>query len=179
MTQHQPLTAGRVLRALRTPVTLVVLLVVLGVAAWWGYQQVIAPIPPTPPSPCVPQPVQSGLLQSTQVTVRVLNGGGKRGLAGDVASKLRGRGFTVSTVTNTEEKIAETVIVVQDKDNPEAKLVQSFFPKSVIREDPARIDRSVDILVGSKFDSVNTKAANSLKVGEPTVCLPAKPTSTG
>lgn len=179
MQEQRPLTVGRVLRALRTPVTLLVLLAVLGLAAWWGYKQVMTPIPPTPPTPCVPQAVESGLLQSTQVTVRVLNGGGKRGLAGEVAGQLRTSGFIVSNVGNTDESIEQTVIVVQSKDNPEAKLVLEFFPKSVVREDPARVDHGVDVLLGTKFEGVNTKAPTSLKVAEATVCLPAKPTVAG
>lgn len=173
------MTVGRVLRALRTPVTLLVLLAILGFAAWWGYKQVMAPVPPTPPSPCVPQAIESGALQSSQITVRVLNGGGKRGLAGDVAAKLRGKGFNVSTVDNTDEAITTTVIVVQNKNNPEAKMVQAYFPKSVIREDPTRIDRVVQVLVGSDYQGFNAKASNKMKLDDATICLPAKETAAG
>jgi hypothetical protein len=86
---------GRVFRIVRTPITLLVLLGVLCYAAWWGYTNVLRPIPPAPPQPCVDQSVKKGELESSQVTVRVLYGGNKRGLVGDVGRGLRVRVFYV------------------------------------------------------------------------------------
>lgn len=178
MSERRPVTVGTVLRALRTPVTLVVLLGVLGLGAYWGYQKVSAPIPPPEPIPCVTQPIEKGKLRATQVSLRIYNGGSKRGLAGDVAQSMRTRGFIVKSVGNTDVEVTETVIVVQDKDSPEAKLVLAFFKDAVVQEEPERIDRTVDIMVGSEYGGFNSKAATSIKVKDATICLPAQPTAT-
>lgn len=170
-----PVTVGTVLRALRTPFTLVVLLCILGYAAWWGYQQVTAPLPPPQRTPCVQQPIEKGRLQSAQVTLRVFNGGAHRGLAGDVAASLRAKGFQVSSVSNTEEKVTKTVIVAESKDNPETKLVLGFFKGATVREDPARVDHSIDVLVGDPETGFTTKANSSIEVKAATVCLPKLP----
>ena len=175
MSDRPPLTIGMVFRALRTPLTLIVLLCMLGYAAWWGYQQVTAPLPPPQREPCIQQPIEKGRLQSSQVTVRVFNGGTKRGLAGDVAASLRAKGFQVSSVGNTEEDITKTVIIAESKDNPEAKLVLGFFKDATVREDPTRVDHSIDILVGGENAGFNAKAGSSIKVKAATVCLPELP----
>lgn len=175
MNASNPWTVGRVLRALRTPVTLLVLLAVLGYAAWWGYERVTEPIPPPPPVPCETQGIEDDALQAEQVSVRVYNGGDERGLAGDVAQSLRAAGFLVRTVDNTEEEITTTVIVVQDKDNPEAELIAGFFEDAEIREDPSRINRMVDVLVGNEYGDFNTEAKTSIGLEDSTICLPALP----
>lgn len=177
------ITVGKVLKALRTPVTLLVLLAALGYAAWWGYTNVTAPIPPAPREPCVPQSVEDGKMTAEQVTLRVLNGGSQRGLAGEVADDLRENGFRVSRVDNLDRADDEpetegTIIVVQDKDNPEAKLVAAFFTDATFKEEPERIDHSVDVIVGNDFGGFDDEAAASIKVKASTVCLPALPTPT-
>lgn len=175
MSDRPPLTIGTVLRALRTPLTLLVLLGMLGYAAWWGYQQVTAPLPPPKREPCVQQPIEKGRLQASQVTVRVFNGGTERGMAGEVAASLRAKGFQVSTVGNTDEDVTKTVIVAESKDNPETKLVLGFFKEATVREDPARVDHSIDILVGGEKTNLNAKASSSIEVKSATVCLPELP----
>lgn len=169
------MTIGTVLRAIRTPLTLIVLLGMLGYAAWWGYEQVTAPLPPPKREPCVQQPIEKGRLQAAQVTVRVFNGGTERGLAGDVAAALRSKGFQVSTVGNTDEKVTKTVIVAEGKDNPETKLVLGFFKGAEVREDPARVDHTIDILVGPDETGFNADASTSIEVKAATVCLPELP----
>ncbi|MFW6599182.1 LytR C-terminal domain-containing protein [Propionibacteriaceae bacterium Y2011] len=168
-------TALAIWRAVRTPLTLLVLLGILGTAAWWGYDKVTEPIPPRPPDPCVTQPVADNKLEVGQVTIRIFNGGKQRGLAGDVAQDAREVGFNVSRVDNTDEEIVGTVIVVQGKDFPETKLVAAFFPEAVIREDPTKIDHSIDVLVGEEFPGFNAKAPTTIEHKAATICLPKRP----
>jgi len=166
---------GRVLRTLRTPLTLLVLLGILIYGAYWGWTNVVAPPPPPQPKPCVTQKVAGGKLKTSQVTVHILNGGKVRGLAGTVAQEMRAKGFKTSQVDNTEEAVTTTVIVGASKNNPEVKLVLSFFKKAKVREDK-RSDRSVTVLVGDKYAGFNTKAKTSITVKAKTVCLPGTPT---
>jgi len=162
---------GRILRAVRTPLTLVVLLAVLCYGAWWGWTNVIRKVPPAPPTPCVPQKVAKGQLRTSQVTVSVYNGGDKRGLAGDVARSLRDRGFKISQTTNTGEKIQKTVIVGSASGNPEVRLVKTFFKDAVVRADK-RPDHTVDVLVGNRYAGFNKSAKKTFAVKSSTVCLP-------
>ncbi len=164
---------GRIFRIVRTPITLLLLLGVLCYAAWWGYTNVLRPIPPAPAQPCVDQSVNKGELKSSQVTVKVYNGGNRRGLAGDVGRDLRERGFNVIRTANTAEKISKTVIIGADTKNPEVLLVKGFFKDATIKSDK-RIDHSVDVLVGNKYGGFNKNAKRTYAVKTKTVCLPSQ-----
>lgn len=164
---------GRIFRIVRTPITLLLLLGVLCYAAWWGYTNVLQPIPPAPAQPCVDQSLTKGQLKSSQVTVKVYNGGNKRGLAGDVGRALRDRGFNVIRTTNTAEKISKTVIVGADAKNPEVLLVKRFFKDALVKGDK-RVDRTVDVLVGSKYGGFNKGAKRTYTVNADTLCLPSQ-----
>ena len=155
---------------MRTPLTLLLLLGVLCYAAWWGYTNVLRPIPSQPVQPCVDQSINKGELKSSQVTVKVYNGGNKRGLAGDVGRSLRERGFNVIRTTNTAEKISKTVIVGANAKNPEVLFVRSFFKDSVVRADK-RNDGSVDVLVGNKYGGFNKNAKATYTIKSKTACL--------
>lgn len=165
---------GRVLRAIRTPLTLLILLGLLVYGAYWGWTKVIAPPPQAPPPSCVPQKVAKGKLKAAQVTVNVFNGGKRRGLAGDVARALADKGFRRGETGNTKEQVTTTIIVGANKNNPEVKLVKAFFKKAKVREDK-RKDRSVDVLVGDKYGGFNAKAPTTITVKTETVCLPGSP----
>lgn len=162
---------GRVFRIVRTPITLLILLGILAYGAWWGYSNVLQPVAAAPPPPCVPQPVVKGQLRSSQVTVRVFNGGDRKGLAGDVGRSLRDRGFKVSQAANTGEKISQTVIVGAAVKNPEVVLVKGFFKNAVVRADK-RADRSVDVLVGTKYGGFKKNAKTTLPTRARAICLP-------
>jgi len=164
---------GRIFRVVRTPVTLLILFGVLLYGAWWGYNNIIKPVPSLPPEPCVNQSVPKGQLKSSQVVVRVYNGGDRKGLAADVGRSLRGKGFRVTLTTNTVEKIQKTVIVGADPNNPEVKFVKTFFKESVVRADQ-RADRTVDVLVGNKYSGFNKSAKTTYQVETDTVCLPSQ-----
>jgi hypothetical protein len=157
----------------RTPVTLLILFGVLLYGAWWGYNNIIKPIPALPPEPCVNQSVSKGQLKSSQVVVRVYNGGDRKGLAADVGRSLRGKGFRVTLTTNTVEKIQKTVIVGADANNPEVKFVKTFFKEAIVRRDK-RADRSVDVLVGNRYGGFNRDAKATYQVDTTTICLPSQ-----
>jgi LytR cell envelope-related transcriptional attenuator len=169
---------GRIFRIVRTPITLLILLGVLVYGAWWGYRNVLQPVPKIPPPPCVEQTVPKGQLKASQVTVKVYNGGDRRGLAGDVGRMLRRKGFKVTQTTNTNERIQKTVIVGAGAKNPEVLFVKTFFKDAVVRADK-RKDGSVDVLVGNKWGGFNSKASSTYTVKTSTVCLPSEtPTPT-
>jgi hypothetical protein len=164
---------GRIFRIVRTPITLLILLGVLLYGAWWGYRNIIQPVPKPPPPPCVEQTVTKGQIKASQVTVKVYNGGDRRGLAGDVGRSLRRKGFKVPLTTNTGERIQKTVIVGAGAKNPEVLFVKSFFKEAVVRADK-RTDGTVDVLVGNKYGGFNNNAKATYAVKAKTVCLPSQ-----
>lgn len=163
---------GRVLRVVRTPLTLLILLAILCYGAWWGYTNVLKPVEPLPAEPCVEQSLPNSQLKSSQVTVSVYNGGDRRGLAGDVGRALRDKGFRVQRTTNTGENIKETVIVGASAKNPEVILVKGFFKDATVRADK-RTDGTVDVLVGDKYGGFNKKAKTAVTVASAKACLPS------
>jgi hypothetical protein len=167
---------GRIFRVARTPLTLLILFGLLLYGAYWGYKNIIKPVPPLAPEPCVSQSVPLGQLQSSQVVVKVYNGGDRRGLAADVGRSLRNKGFRVTHTTNTVEKIQKTVIVGADANNPEVKFVKTFFKQSVIRSD-RRVDRTVDVLVGNRYGGFNKNAKTTYQIEADMVCLPPQSAS--
>ena len=162
---------GRIFRVARTPVTLLILFGMLLYGAWWGYHNIIKPIPPLPPAPCVEQSVPDGQLKTSQVVVKIYNGGDRKGLAADVGRSLRNEGFRVILTTNTVEKIQKTVIVGAGEENPEVLFVKSFFKESIVRTDK-RADRTVDVLVGNKYGGFKKDAKSTYQVDTTSVCLP-------
>jgi hypothetical protein len=164
---------GRIFRVARTPVTLLILFGMLLYGAWWGYHNIIKPIPPLPPAPCVDQSVPDGQLKTSQVVVKVYNGGDRKGLAADVGRSLRNEGFRVILTTNTVEKIQKTVIVGAGEENPEVLFVKSFFKEANVRSDQ-RVDRTVDVLVGNKYRGFDKDAKTTYQVDANTVCLPSQ-----
>jgi len=163
----------RYLRLIGTPVTLLVLLGFLVYGGWWGYRNVMAPLPGSTPTPCVTQNVGKHL-SSSDVSVRVLNGGTTVGLAGRIGAQLTNVGFKVISTGNTSEVVTSTVVVGASKNAPEVKLVLGFFKGAKVRADK-RTDGTVDVLVGDGFGGFNAKAARQVAVPGGTVCLP--PTS--
>ncbi len=161
----------RIFRLVRTPLTLLILLGVLLYGAWWGYTNIIRPVPELPPEPCVEQTVPKGQLKTSQVVVRIYNGGDRKGLAADVGRSLRGKGFRVTLTTNTVEKIAKTVIVGANPKDPEVAFVKTFFKDATVRGD-GRADHTVDVLVGNKYGGFNKNAKAVYTVNSTTVCLP-------
>lgn len=154
-----------------------VLLGLLAVGGYWGYQMLTRPLPTEPAPSCVTQNVGDKLL-SSQVTVRVYNGGTISGQASAVGKALKAAGFQVPTIGNWpgDEPILETVIIGANPDDPEVLLVLGFFPDGVARGD-GRADHTVDVVFGDTFTGLNAEAPTEIAVPGGTVCLPS-PTAT-
>ena len=71
------------------------------------------------------------------VTVQVLNGVGRAGVAGDMAAFLEERGFTVADVDNAprfDERAPTTIGYAEEEHRVMAELVASFLPGAELRE---------------------------------------------
>lgn len=168
--------ASRYWRMAKTPVTLLLLLVLLFVGYKWGMSKVTAPLPPKYVKPCVPTPINGGRLESTQVSVRVLNGSRLRGKAAEVAQQLRTAGFRVTRVGNAEQSSPRTKITGFAGDTPETKLVSRAFVNPELAGDQ-RADHSVEVIIGNDYQGMNRDIPTFEPVTPPTLCLPEPPTS--
>ena len=163
----------QVIRVIKTPVTLIILLAILGYGAMWGYQHVTMP-DNRKVETCVMTDVGKNLTPD-KVTVRVLNGGEKGGLAKLMAGYLRAYGFRVIYYNNSDERVPNTVVVGNSVDDPEVQLLLGFFTGSTAKGD-GRADHVVDVIMGDKNTQIDNPVA-SIPVTGP-VCLPPIPAST-
>ncbi len=157
----------QVIRVIKTPVTLIILLAMLGYGAMWGYQHVTMP-DNRPVETCVMTDVGSNLTPD-KVTVRVLNGGEKGGLAKITAQFLRAHKFRVIYYNNSDERVPNTVVVGNSVDDPEVQLMLGFFTGSTAKGD-GRADHVVDVILGDKNTQIEDPVS-SVPVTGP-VCLP-------
>ena len=162
----------QVIRVAKTPVTLIALLALVVFGGLWGFRNATAAIPPRAPEPCVNTDV-GGRLVPQNVTVRTLNAGLRGGLAKRVSTSLRSQGFYIVKVNNSEERLAQTVVVGNSKDSPEVQLVAGFFKDAKVQGD-GRVDHVVDVLIGDDFAGYRTNPKTFIAVTGP-VCLPALP----
>jgi hypothetical protein len=158
---------NKVIRVLKTPVTLLVLLTLVLVAGIWGVNAVSAPMVKSA-DPCVMTNVGSALTPES-VSVRILNAGGQSGQAKRTATYIRAYGFDVVLINNSSREVANTVIVGNSTDSPEVKLVMQMFPDAVAEGD-SRADHVVDILVSASTTQAPARPTPVPVSGS--VCLP-------
>ncbi len=165
------MSAQKVIRAIKTPITLIALLAFVGWTAQWALGAARAPIPPRPPEPCVVTQVGEQLTPD-RVFVRVLNGTETSGLAKRLAAFLRADGFRTYKTANTDEPNAEiSEVVGHSEDSPEVILVRQAFVDIPFRAD-GRVDRTVDVIIGTTQPVPNPNPEFNAPLADGTACLP-------
>lgn len=166
----------KVIRVVKTPITLIVLLAILGYGAWWGYNAWNVPLIKAS-DVCVMTDVGTELTPD-KVTVRTYNASTVPRLAKDARSYLLSWHFRVPDYNNSERRLTNIVVIGNSADDPEVKLVQQFFPGSTAEGD-GRTSHVVDVILGAKFEQLNEPKATYPVKGP--ICLPtpkAVPTDT-
>lgn len=117
-------------------------------------------------------------MESSQVTVRVLNGSEKQGLAGTTLEVLRGRGYVGVGATNWNRTYGESVrIQFGDEGLRQAYTVAANFPNYVMVLDN-RKGAVIDIILGELFETnkIRPQYAPELdatvELTSPVQCLP-------
>lgn len=164
--------ASKLVRTLKTPVTLLVLLVFVALAGKWALDAATAPVPPRPPEPCVMTKVGPALTPE-KVTIRVFNGTETNGLAKRYAATLRADGFVrVVKIGNTPKPdVVKSRLVGFKVDSPEVLLVKQAFKDIEVVAD-GRADHSVDVVIGKEFAGWSDRANLSVPIPSGQVCLP-------
>ncbi len=164
----------RIFRLVATPVLLLGLLGFLVWGASWGWRALTAPLPTPEPTPCATTAMTA--LAPGNASVRVLNGGFSSGLATRVGEDLKERGFNVIKITNTDERITNTIVRSGSNNVEAATLVGSYLNEPTLETD-ARIDGTIDVLVGTDFRGMSEAGLESVPVESGTICLPPSPSA--
>lgn len=165
-------SSSRRSRRRRALITLVVVALMLFFAFWYAYSYYRSSSSArqgTPAATCT----SSVAPTPARITVNVYNATERNGLAAKTATEVRKRGFKVSTVSNDPlaRQVAGTAEVRYGKSGaPASKLVVALVKGAKAVQD-ARVDGSVDLVLGEKFTSLTPAPKPKPK---PT----AKPTAT-
>jgi LCP family protein required for cell wall assembly len=118
-------------------------------------------------------------LRPDSVRVRVLNGTGATGLAGQVAVALQDPGFSIADRGDATGKFTQSVIRYGSGAFEKAQLLQRYLQSSSrLVSDPSLRTVDVALVVGSDYAGVRDKPA-PVQAAQPTTTVPSKgPTTT-
>lgn len=114
---------------------------------------------PSPPASCPPTAHPVALPAPAKVTVVVLNGTNRAGLAADVTQDLHSRGFAVGAPGNAGNATSGVGEIHYGAAGKAAAILTGFyFPGAKLVAD-ARPDAVIDVVLGSAFDAIATPAS--------------------
>lgn len=118
----------------------------------------------------------SSAIAPSTISVRVLNGSGIAGQAGDAAGSLRDAGFVVPSVGDATHNVATTTIHYAPGSKAKADVIASYVQGAVTTVQDSAV-RGVDAIVvtGSSFDGVKGTASAASTT---TTAAPANTTTT-
>jgi LCP family protein required for cell wall assembly len=102
-----------------------------------------------PPAPVVAPP----RILPGAVTVDVLNGTGRAGLAGKVADALRGQGFRVGTVGNSSGTVGSSTVRFGPGAADKARVLAAAVPGAVLQASSS-IGNTVQLVIGPNYSTV-------------------------
>ena len=163
----------------RSALTLVALALLLVAGAAWGWASLTQPLPErTVVTGCQPIDVAAGeTVMPAQVTVSVLNAGGREGLAGQTMSQLIGAGFVAGESDNApaETGVALAQIWTAQPGSAPVRLVKSWLPQGTTverRDAPGTADGVVVVVVGDDFQELRQGRAQVTARADVQFCAP-------
>ncbi|NMA77623.1 MAG: LytR C-terminal domain-containing protein [Actinomycetales bacterium] len=178
--RDQRLRRTRRMRAIQLAVFsgLAVLLVSIGVYAVGELQEPVTDPGVIDPKTFGPQPVEIACpepgavpLPPGDVTVTVLNGTSRSGLAGSVSEDLAGRGFVLESPGNTRGASGPATIVHGPGGYLAAQSVRAQVQEAQLRLEEDREGAAVDLLLGDGFTGLEEESAAAAALEE-TVEMP-------
>jgi len=162
---------------LRTAITLAALAVLMLLGVTWGWAQMTKPFPGKVDAPiCVDTSYRAGdELFVQDVTVSVLNGSSREGLAGRTMQELEDLGFAEGQTGNAPKGTALTApaeIWVDDVDDPAAKLLRKRVGKVPIVSHPDTGYAGVVLVVGDQFGELLEGPESLTLDDDAVVCSP-------
>lgn len=161
----------------RTLATMLGLVVVLLVGVAWAWAAVTEPFPEDEEATtCTSTSVAEGeKVYPDQVTVSVLNGGDREGLANRTMTELVNAGLDKGDLGNAPEDtdVSGVQIWAENPKNPAVRLVVSFLGKDakVVRREPPLA--GVNVVVGENFPGVTEGRKSVAAQEDSTICGPS------
>lgn len=113
-------------------------------------------------APCVPDGATA--VEPSEVTVRVLNGTNKSGIAQAVSEALNDRGFAIEGIGNANKTYERTEILTGKNTLPQAYTLYAQFSNAILRMDN-RTDSLIDVVIGNNFDNLKATDKITVKTG--------------
>lgn len=161
---------------IRSAVTLAVLVGIVVVWLVWGWSATTQPFPERASAPtCVDVLIPEGTrVDPGDVTVSVLNGGTREGLAGRTMQQFLDQGFAEGDNANAPEgtQVANAQIWSDEPDDPAVKLLASKIPGVEIVPSPSPA-AGITVVVGDEFGELVDGKRRVKAQSDVTVCGPS------
>lgn len=106
-----------------------------------------------------PPPPASGAAVPSEVRVRVLNGSGREGEAGQASEALRQAGFQVAAAGDASSRVGTTLVRYADGAAAKAELIAGYAGGAVeLRAEPTLSDVDVELVTGGTFAGIGVGA---------------------
>ena len=143
----------------------------------WGWAQMTKPFPGRVDAAiCVDTSYRAGdELFVQDVTVSVLNGSGREGLAGRTMEELKAVGFAEGQTGNAPKGTALTTVAeiwVDDVDSPGAKLLRARLGKVPVVAHPEVDYAGIIVVVGDQFEKLRQGPQSVVLSDDSVVCSP-------
>jgi hypothetical protein len=159
----------------RTALTLGILAALLLGGLWFGWSQITRPYPsPLESAPCSTQVVQAGQsITPDRVTISVLNGSGRTGLARQSMDDLAAHGCAEGDLgTVSADTAIAPVVIWAAADDPAAQLVASYLRGSSELIDQSSWYPGITIVLGEEFAGVTEGLESVTAEADTEVCMP-------
>ena len=172
-----PASEWRLTARLRTAITLAALAALMLLGVTWGWAQMTKPFPgKVDAAICIDTSYRAGEELFVQdVTVSVLNGSGREGLAGRTLEELETAGFAAGQTANAPKGTSLTTpaeIWVDDVDNPGAKLLRARLGKVPVVAHPEADYAGIIVVVGDQFGELRQGPQSVILSDDAVVCSP-------
>ena len=167
MSHPSDLPSGRTRRT-RRPLPAAIFFLVLAVAAlgvWWGVLQQDHNLQQAQAATCSTASAAPKSVDVGTITLRVLNGSGVNGKAGEVATTLQSRGFPQPETGNHEAITGVGQIVYGLRGADAARFMQLYLPGAKLTKD-TRADAKVDLVLGPDFKGLSPQDQVGAKLAE-------------
>lgn len=164
----------------RSPITLLVLVVILVGGFYFGYKSFTSSNPSstgtTTSGSCINwKTIPAGTrVIAKSITINVYNAGTVSGEAAKVLTALHNRGFREGVAANPPAGIeADNVTIRTERPrSPIITLVKEQFNGTVVVSAGAALNKGIDIIIGSGYAGIDTKAPTQTIVDSPIrVCI--------